>query len=275
MDEAVKRLETHDTSYVEHGEGVPVVLIHGSLCDHRIWEPQRENIASKYRYIALDLRYHGTEPWPDEGNNYSAVHHTNQVIEFIDALGTGPVHVVGQSYSGHIAARAALQAPELFHSLVLQEPAIQSLLTGPEAGAILEARQRDFAPAVAAVTKGDYQLGARLLVEALINQGAGTFDSFPEYVKSMVRDNARTLPLLFSAQPAPPLTCEQFEQLKVPTLIINGAQTSSFFSSIGEKLAQCIPVSRREVIADASHGVETQNPEAYRQVLLDFLAAVA
>lgn len=275
MHDAVKRLETNETLFVEHGQGIPVVLIHGSLCDHRIWEAQRENIASKYRYIALDLRYHGTEPWPDKGKNYSAVHHTNQVIEFIDALGTGPVHVVGQSYGGHIAARAALQAPELFRSLVLQEPAIQSLLTGPDAAAILEARQRDFAPAVAAVTKGEYELGAKLLVEALINQGAGTFDAFPEYVKSMVSDNARTLPLLFSAQPTSPLTCEQFEQLNVPTLIINGAQTSSFFSAVGEKLAQCIPGSRREVIDDASHGIETQNPGAYRKALLDFLAAIA
>jgi pimeloyl-ACP methyl ester carboxylesterase len=275
MAEAINRLETDDASFVDKGQGVPVVLIHGSLSDHRIWETQRESIASKYRYIALDLRYHGTEPWPDEGKNYSALHHTNQVIEFIRALEAGPVHVVGQSYGGYIAARAALQAPELFRSLVLQEPAIQSLLIGPQAGAILEARQRDFAPAVAAVTKGDYRLGARLLVEALINQGAGTFDTFPEYVKSMVNENSRTLPLLFSSQPAPPLTCGQFEQLRVPTLIINGAQTSSFFSAIGEKLAQCIPGSRRKIITDASHGVETQNPKAYRQVLLDFLAAVA
>jgi pimeloyl-ACP methyl ester carboxylesterase len=54
-------LDAADTTFSEQGSGVPVVLVHGTLCDHRIWDAQRENIASAYRHIALNLRYHGTE----------------------------------------------------------------------------------------------------------------------------------------------------------------------------------------------------------------------
>lgn len=262
------------TTFLEQGAGVPVVLVHGSVCDHRIWEAQREYLASRSRYIAVDLGYHGTDPWPDDGAHYSMVHHAAQVTEFVRALGSGPVHLVGQSYGAHLALRVALQAPEMIQKLVLQEPAIEAFVEGPQAQAILEERQRAFAPAGAALRQGKLVEGAQLLVEALINQGPGAFEAAPEHLKAMVRDNARTLPLLFKAPPAPPLTCAQLQQLGKPTLIINGANTSRYFHSIGERLVECIPGSRRELIAGASHGVETQNPEAYSRLLTEFLGSI-
>jgi hypothetical protein len=50
--------------YLEQGQGTPVVFVHS---DHRIWEPEREVIAQRYRFIALSLRYFGTDRWPDDG----------------------------------------------------------------------------------------------------------------------------------------------------------------------------------------------------------------
>lgn len=149
-----KHLDTSNTTYYQQGEGLPVVLIHGSACDYRVWEAQRDNIASQYQYIALNLHYHGTEPWPDDGKDYSVLHHVKQVTSFLNGLQLGPVHLIGQSYGGHVATRVALQAPDMVRSLVLQEPAVQSLVDGPEATAIMEERQRAFGPAGAAVGRG-------------------------------------------------------------------------------------------------------------------------
>jgi pimeloyl-ACP methyl ester carboxylesterase len=87
----------------------------------------------------------------------------------------------------------------------------------------------------------------------------------------MVLENARTLPLMFAASPAPPISREQLTPLAMPTLIINGEETLRFFSYIGEQMAKCIPDAQRAVIANASYGVETQNPVAYWEVLRDFL----
>jgi pimeloyl-ACP methyl ester carboxylesterase len=35
--------------YEEQGSGVPVVFVHGAFYDSRVWEPQREAIAAKFR----------------------------------------------------------------------------------------------------------------------------------------------------------------------------------------------------------------------------------
>ncbi len=40
----------------------------------------------------------------------------------------GPVHLVGYSYGGAVAATAAIENPSLVRSLILYEPALVSLL---------------------------------------------------------------------------------------------------------------------------------------------------
>src|SRR5437870_4281491 len=51
--------------YVEDGQGVPVVFVHGSQSDWRVWKMQREAVAKKYQFIAYSRRYYGSEPWSD------------------------------------------------------------------------------------------------------------------------------------------------------------------------------------------------------------------
>ena len=80
---------------------------------------QRQAIASHYRFIALNLRYHGTTPWSDDGLNYSVKTHVDDVAAFIRGLNAGSVDLVGWSYSGPIVLLVALQHPELVHSLTI------------------------------------------------------------------------------------------------------------------------------------------------------------
>src|SRR6266700_697585 len=67
--QAAKEVEVNGVriQYLEDGSGEPVVFVHGALGDLRSWEPVREGIASKYRFVAYTQRYYGTEPWPDDG----------------------------------------------------------------------------------------------------------------------------------------------------------------------------------------------------------------
>jgi pimeloyl-ACP methyl ester carboxylesterase len=58
------RVNGVDLSYSEQDTGTPVVFVHGAWMDLRYWEPQRQAIATQYRFMAYNLRYHGTAPWP-------------------------------------------------------------------------------------------------------------------------------------------------------------------------------------------------------------------
>ena len=105
--------------YVEQGSGQPVVFVHGALSDLRGWEPVRQEMAkrgesaTKYRFIAYSQRYFGTHRWTDSGKRFSAATHADDLVKFIAALDTGPVHLVGTSYGGLVVTTAAITTPTL------------------------------------------------------------------------------------------------------------------------------------------------------------------
>src|SRR5436305_1421757 len=114
--------------YIEQGSGEPIVFVHGALHDLRAWDPVREEVAKRYRFIAYTQRYFGTKPWPDEGKNFSIATHADDLAKFITSLNAGPVHPVGWSHGGLVAVTAALSDPSLVRSLILYEAIIMSVL---------------------------------------------------------------------------------------------------------------------------------------------------
>jgi pimeloyl-ACP methyl ester carboxylesterase len=267
-----KHLDASDTTYVDLGSGPPVVFIHGSLADYRAWEHQHETFGRSYRFLALNLRYHGSERWPDGDAAYSVLDHAKQVIEFIQSLNIGKVHLVGHSYGAEVAMYVALEAQDLLSSLVLHEPPGDFLVTGPDAAAVIEDRKRVFAPARSAADSGQLKEAAQLLINAVINRGEDVWQKASEASRAMMLENARTLPLLFSAPPPPPVSCDQLKQIALPVLVINGEETTEYFRRIGERVTECIPGCSRVVIRHTTHAAQNQDVETYNRVLLDFLA---
>ena len=84
-------------TYVEQGSGEPIVPVHGAFSDLRVWEPIREEVAKRYRFIAYTQRIIGTEPWPDDGKNFSIEIDADDLAKFITSLNAGPVHLVTRS----------------------------------------------------------------------------------------------------------------------------------------------------------------------------------
>src|SRR4051812_16244454 len=109
-------------AYVEQGRGDVLVLVHGSLNDHRYWAPQMDVLAARFRTIAVSLRHYWPEKWDGQGGSCTVQQHVDDIAAFIGALGTGPVHLVGHSRGGHVTFRVAEQHPHLLRKLVLAEP---------------------------------------------------------------------------------------------------------------------------------------------------------
>lgn len=263
-----------DLSYIEQGAGTPVVFVHGAWMDLRYWEPQQQAVATQYRFIAYNLRYHGTAPWPDEGQHYSVATHAADLAAFIRQLNAGPVHLVGLSFGGCFAVLVALEHPDLVRSLTLAEPqAMAELLADlPEAKTVLNEWSKVFKPIRTAVKAGEAVQAAKLFFELVNNQGAGAFDTQPEAFRQMILDNARTVPLQLSAPPPPAIFCATLGGVKAPTLVVGGEQTPRYPALINEVVVQCIPGSRLVVIPKATHLMTHQNPTAFNEALLHFLA---
>jgi pimeloyl-ACP methyl ester carboxylesterase len=106
--------------YVDHGAGLPVVLVHGFTGSiERSWIETGvlPDLARDYRVIALDLRGHGLSDKPHHPRAYEEL--GLDVIRLLDHLGISRAHAVGYSLGGIIVAKLLTTHPERFLTAVL------------------------------------------------------------------------------------------------------------------------------------------------------------
>lgn len=260
--------------YLEDGSGEPVVFAHGTMSDHRAWEPVRDEIARKYRFIALTQRYFGTGPWKDDGKEFSVATFAHDLAKFITSLDAGPVHLVGWSFGGQVATTAAVKNPSLVRSLILYEASVMSVLPADsaEGKTAREDRSRIFAPGVAASKAGDPVKATRLLWESVFQLPPGGFDREPQAFQTMLDDNARTTPLLFAAPPPPDLTCDVLKNFTRPTLVMRGEKTQSSYVMMSEAISKCVPGAVQIVLSNVNHDGPIRDPGAFSAAIIGFLS---
>ena len=246
-----------ELEYVEEGTGVPVVFSHGGSSDLRYWEPQRKVFAAHYRFIGYSHRFHGT-----------AEAHTNDLVAIMRRLATGPVHLVG--FSTAIALRAALREPGLVRSLTIIEPNVPWLLEGDPKGEAVLRWWRDENDRVGAESADDADRRAALWFELVNNRGPKTFDAQPEALRRMWLDNFNARRP--AAPPPEPLTCERLAAITAPTLVLAAEHGMPYSRLIADRLAGCIPASRLEVIPGVTHFMSHQEPNAFNDIVLSFIA---
>jgi pimeloyl-ACP methyl ester carboxylesterase len=267
------RVNGVDLAYIDQGTGAPVVFVHGAWMDLRYWEPQRQVVATQYRFIAYSLRYHRTAPWPDAGEHYSYATHAADLAAFIRQLDTVPVHLVGLSSGGSLVTMVALEYPDLVRSLTVLEPPIDELLADlPAAQPVREELGKAFAPIRTAAQAGEAVQATKLFFELANYQGPGTFEMQPEAFRQMILDNARTVPLQLASPRPPTISCATLSGVKAPTLVVGGERSLRYHTLINEVIVQCIPGSRLVIVPQATHLMSHQNPTAFNEALLHFLA---
>jgi pimeloyl-ACP methyl ester carboxylesterase len=260
-------------SYIEDGSGEPAVFVHGAFSDFRVWEPQREEVARRYRFIAYTQRYHGVGAWSDDGKNYNTATHVDDLSKFITSLNAGPVHLVGRSGGARISLIAALKNPALVRTLTLHEPALLSVL--PAGSAEEKAAREDVAKytsaAIAANKTGDPVQTVRLFFEGVYQLEPGGFDRLPEATRAMFLDNARVAPLMFAAPPPPAVTCEDMNAFTRPTLLTHGEKTQTSFKLVNERISRCVPGAQQVAFPGLIHNAPSADPAAFTAALFNFM----
>jgi pimeloyl-ACP methyl ester carboxylesterase len=207
----------------------------------------------------------------ENGANYSLATHTADLAAFIRELNAGPVHVVGWSYGGTIVLALAVQHPDLVRSVFVNEPALGSIVTDPADQKVLGDERKELAPAVAAAKAGDHAQATRLFAE-WVNAQPGGFDKIPSTMRAVHVDNGRSIPAHFGAPPPAPITCAQLGNIKAPVVVTKGQQTRPFFRILADTTGRCIPGSEVLTIPNARHLAPYENPAAFNDALLEFLA---
>jgi pimeloyl-ACP methyl ester carboxylesterase len=261
-----------ELSYAQQGEGQPVLFVHGSNVDERIWNDHSRLVGSRWRVIAPTQRYFGVSPWPDNGRGFSMRAHAADLAALIRALEIDPVTIVGWSYGAAVCLVMAAEHLRLVKRLFLYEPALATFV---EDASVRQRANEDrlsmIEGAKAAASRGDNRAAVELFMDG-VNDQAGSFRQLPEPVRAMMLENARMLPLLFAAPPPPEITCDDLHRLDVPVTVAVGAATRKFYRVAAECAARCLPQARLLTIDKARHLWPIQDTTAFSQVVLDFLA---
>jgi pimeloyl-ACP methyl ester carboxylesterase len=257
-------------AFIDAGNGSPLLLVHGSLCDYRYWQPQFAAFAAQHRTIAVSLSHYYPLQYAASGQQFSWWAHVEELAQFIDHLDCGPVHLLGHSRGGCIAFQLAVRDPHLVKSLTLADPG-GPLQTGPippqEAlpPAVMALRER----AANLISAGMVDEGLELFVDSV--SMPGFWNKSSTAFKTMARDNANTLVLQFG-DPLPAYNQADAEAVACPVLLIDGEKSPKMYQRNVEALADWLAVSERATIRAASHGMNVANPGAFNRHVLEFTA---
>lgn len=270
-----KEIRVNDVTlnYIEQGQGDPVVFVHGTLGDYRTWDGQIEPFSRKYRVISYSRRYHYPNHWPQDTSSFSVVVHAEDLAAFIKALKVGRVHLVGHSFGAFISLLVAGDYPELIRSLTLVEPPVMSLLTTtPQGDSLLQNfTAGTIIPSGEAFQGGDNEEGVRRFINGVLGDNA--YENLPPNVRAIMMENARELKgATMDTNLFPPFSCEDARNVSIPTLLLNGELSPNMFIQIQDILEQCLPNKERAMIPAASHGSVYENPQAFNEAVLTFLA---
>jgi pimeloyl-ACP methyl ester carboxylesterase len=267
------RVDGTPVNYVDLGSGErePVVFVHGLGGQWQNWLENIPRVAQERRVLALDLPGFGLTPEPRD--RITIPGYGRFVDAFCEELDLGQVAIVGNSMGGYIAAEVAIQFPARVSRLVLVSAAgISSAATVQApiltAGRVLAAiatysaaRHRNLAArplsrhlSLALVARHPRLLKADLAYEGFF-KGAG---------KAGV-DDALRASLDYDFR-------ERLPEVSVPTLIVWGEKDAIIPVRDASEFERLIPDSRKVVMRDTGHVPMAERPQAFNDLLMEFLA---
>mgnify|MGYP003694486091 CR=1 FL=1 len=111
------RLKDLNLHYLQHGQGDPILLLHGLGSSSYDWEFQVPAFSKHFRVIAPCLRGFGDSDKPP--GPYSIDLFAKDMIALLDHLGIERCHVMGFSMGGAIAFQMAIDQPQRLSSLIV------------------------------------------------------------------------------------------------------------------------------------------------------------
>jgi pimeloyl-ACP methyl ester carboxylesterase len=266
-------LSTNDWNidYVEVGKGSPVVLIHSSVSGNQQWRSLTEALKDRHRVLAVNLfGYGNTTPWPEKAVQTLADH--SDLVLALCSNSRGHVSLVGHSFGGSVALKAALRLGHKVASLVLLEPNPFYLLSQHKRqAAYAEAKaMRDHVKQYGAV--GDWHKVAERFADYWVSEG--TWENMPAKRRSAF---VEAIPPNFHEWDAvmnETTTIDTWASLKENTLVLYAAKTKRPIREIVELFVDACPHWSFKKIAGGGHMAPLFQPELVNPMVTEFLNSI-
>lgn len=249
--------------YESHGDGPPVLFLHGLGSSTRDWELQIPAFSEEYRVITVDVRGHGQSDKPP--GPYSVRQFSEDTAAFMQALDAAPAHVIGLSMGGMIAFQLGVDHPELLRSLIIVNSAPS--FKPRDLKEKLAAQQRILLVRLFGMKKIGEVLAKRMfpkpeqapIREIFVQRWAeNDRQAYLEALKAILNFDIN----------------DRIGAITAPTLIVS-ADDDYIPVTAKEAYAAQMPDARVVVIPDSRHGLPVEKPDEFNQAALAFLAEQA
>ncbi len=252
------------------GSGPPLVLVHGFGGAKEDFADHVATLAAHHRVVTFDHRGHGESDAPPRPADYSLDRLAVDVAALADALGFVRFRLLGHSMGGMVAQRVVLAHPERVEALVLMNTS-----PGPPPG-----MDREVVELGATVASEQGMAALKELWDAFAPLATPAHERLLAERPGYAEFGERKWSAL-SAVMWPTILreiCDQPDRLPLlagvccPTLVVVGEQDATFVKP-SRAMAATIPGASLEVIADAGHSPQFENPDAWLGALDGFLRA--
>ncbi len=259
-------LKAEGLEYESHGEGEPVLLIHGShVADAFLPLTREAALADRYRLIRYHRRgFAGSDP---HSGPFSIEEQAQDALALVKHLGLEPAHVIGHSYGAVTAVQLALDAPRVVHSLILLEP---PLMTADGLAAFSET----IAPFLEAYRSGD----SRRAVDSFMSLVGGpdwrtevskTVPGGPEQAE---KDAATFFEVEFPALEKWIFDSDQASRISQPVQFVIGSESGPLFEEPLHLFRSSVRQTEEAIVPGLNHLLQMQNPRLVAEAIADFLA---
>jgi pimeloyl-ACP methyl ester carboxylesterase len=228
--------------YMQAGHGTPLVHLHGA--GGLRLTPAHDLLSRQFRVIAFEMPGFGQSPENTRTRDMAGLAST--MAQAAGNLRLDRFNLMGTSFGGKTALWLALQEPERVLAVVLEAPAaIRPQGSEPPSGSPEEMARRLYA--------------------------------HPERLASVPRPDpaiqAKTRPLVMRLRgpDRDPDLERQLPELQTPTLVLFGTLDAVIPPEMGHFYKELIPNSHLVFVYDAGHAISTERPEAFTEVVADFL----
>jgi 3-oxoadipate enol-lactonase len=260
------RVNNFSMAYNDHGQGQPLLLIHGFPLNRNLWKPQISDLSSVARILAPDLRGHGGSD-PVTGP-YSMDLLADDCSALLDEIEVEqPAVICGLSMGGYITLAFYRRYPERVAGLILAA-------TRAGADSAVGKANRDKMASLAK-EQGASAVADELLPKMLSPRTYATDPELVERVNQILKTNSveGIVGALMGMKERADSTA-MLEEIDVPTLILHGVDDQLIPLAEAETMHAAIEGSQFHAIAEAGHLLNLEQPELFNQAVRDFLQSL-
>lgn len=246
------------------GDKPALLMLHGIMMDHTVWQHQVETFSPYYRVVCMDLRGHGKST--SDSADISFEDHAGDILALVEQLALRDITLVGWSMGGSIALLLAANHADRFSRLVLVSTTPQ-LLADADFKHALPVEQ---AEQLGKLLFDDFQMACAAFCELVSSESDFVAEKLCRIARKTRTDVAMST---FQSSGARNLHAE-LKRITLPTHIIVGAIDFICTPAASDYMAEVIPGCTTEAIhiQNAGHAPFMTQTEVFNKVFAKALA---